>query len=152
MPLNGAKKPEMTYHAAGMSRRQVQNVPKCSKMLRFLEFHDHIWNHHEKCIQISTSMPGIGSLIREIHINISEIWESKNAFNHEINAHLLSRYGLKVTSNCNYTYNSYYYNTQWLFTVEQTYRYAQTAGRSTVERCRLVNGIVINTIKRTMLR
>ena len=38
-----------------------------------LEFHDHIWNHHEKCIKISTNMPGIGSLIHEIDINISEI-------------------------------------------------------------------------------
>ena len=31
-----------------------------------LEFHDHIWNHNEKCIQTSTNMPGIGSLIHEI--------------------------------------------------------------------------------------
>ena len=48
-----------------------------------LEFHDHIWNHHEKWIQISTDMFGIGSLIREkIHINISEIRESKETFTH----------------------------------------------------------------------
>ena len=33
-----------------------------------MEFHDHIWNHHEKCIQINTNMPGIGSLIREIAV------------------------------------------------------------------------------------
>ena len=25
-----------------------------------MEFHDHIWNHHKKYIQISTNMPGIG--------------------------------------------------------------------------------------------
>ena len=25
-----------------------------------MEFGDYIWNHHEKCIQISTNMPGIG--------------------------------------------------------------------------------------------
>ena len=37
-----------------------------------LEFHDHIWYHHEKWIQISTNMPGIGSLIREIRVKISE--------------------------------------------------------------------------------
>ena len=38
-----------------------------------VEFHDHIWNHNVKCIQISTNMPGIGSLIREIAaIKISE--------------------------------------------------------------------------------
>ena len=46
---------------------------KIFKNVNILEFHEHIWNHHEKCIQISTNMPGIGSLIREIHINISEI-------------------------------------------------------------------------------
>ena len=38
-----------------------------------MEFHEHIWNHHEKYIQKSTNMPGIGSLIREIDVTISEI-------------------------------------------------------------------------------
>ena len=73
-----------TYHAADKSRRQVQNVakfcPKCRKILKMLEFHYHIWNHHEKCIQISTNMPGIGSLICEIHVKITEIWEAKWTF------------------------------------------------------------------------
>ena len=32
-----------------------------------------MWNHHGKCIQISTNIPGIGSLIREIDVKISEI-------------------------------------------------------------------------------
>ena len=32
-----------------------------------------IWNPHEKCIQKSTKMPGVGSLIREIYVNISAI-------------------------------------------------------------------------------
>ena len=32
------------------------------KNIKILEFSDYIWNHHEKCIQISTNMPGIGSL------------------------------------------------------------------------------------------
>ena len=58
------------FHAAGVSRRQVKNVQK-------KWFHDHIWNHREKCIQNSTNMSGIGSLIRDIAVNISEIWESK---------------------------------------------------------------------------
>ena len=44
------------YYAAGMSRRQVQNV---TKIFKIVEFHDYIWNHNEKCIQISTNMPGI---------------------------------------------------------------------------------------------
>ena len=42
-------------------------------MTKMLEFHDHIWNQHEKCIQISTNMPGIGSLIREIAVKISDM-------------------------------------------------------------------------------
>ena len=61
-----------TYHEAGESRRHVQNVTKFAKNVHLLELHDHIWNHHEKCIEISTNMPGIGSLIREIDFNISE--------------------------------------------------------------------------------
>ena len=55
-----------TYHAAGVSRRQKQHFTQKSNIL---EFHDHIWNHHEKCIQKSTNMPGIGSLIRGISKN-----------------------------------------------------------------------------------
>ena len=31
-----------------------------------------IWNPYEKCIQKSPNMPGIGSLIREIDVKISE--------------------------------------------------------------------------------
>ena len=37
-------------------------------------------NHHEKCIQISSNMPGIGSLIREIAVQISDMRESKHNF------------------------------------------------------------------------
>ena len=28
-----------------------------------MKFHNHIWNHHETYIEISTNMPGIGSVI-----------------------------------------------------------------------------------------
>ena len=52
----------ITFHAAGVSRRQVKNF----KYFKILEFGDYIWNHHEKCIQISTNMPGIGLEICEI--------------------------------------------------------------------------------------
>ena len=55
-----------------MSRRQVEEEKEI-KNVRVLEFHDHIWNHHEICIQISTNMPGIGSLNCEIDVNISEM-------------------------------------------------------------------------------
>ena len=44
------------------------------------EFHDHIWNHNVKCIQISTNMPCIGSLIREIAVKMSEMLEIKINF------------------------------------------------------------------------
>ena len=53
-----------------------KNVKKCQKMSKF---HDHIWQHHEICIQQSTNMPVIGSLIREIDTNISEICERKHS-------------------------------------------------------------------------
>ena len=36
------------------------------KNVKIPEFSDYIWNHHEKCIQISTHMPGIGLEICEI--------------------------------------------------------------------------------------
>ena len=39
-----------------------------------MEFCNHIWNHHEKCIQLSTNIPGIGSLIGEIAV---KFWESE---------------------------------------------------------------------------
>ena len=45
-----------------------------------MEFHDHIWNRHEKCIQTSANMPAIGSLIREIDVKMSEICVSKQSF------------------------------------------------------------------------
>ena len=41
---------------------------------------DNIWNHHEKYIKTSTNMPGIGSLIRKIHVKITEKCERKTYF------------------------------------------------------------------------
>ena len=61
-----------SYNAEGMSRRHVQNGTKIYKYFNILEFYDHIWNHLEKCIHISTNMLGIGSLICEIDVKISE--------------------------------------------------------------------------------
>ena len=43
------------------------------KNVNILESGDHIWNHHEKCIQISTNMPDIGLEM----VGILRIWESK---------------------------------------------------------------------------
>ena len=59
--------------AAGVSRRQDQNVTNFAKNVNILEFGDYIWNPYEKCIQNSPNMPGIGSLIHEIDVKISEI-------------------------------------------------------------------------------
>ena len=61
------------FHAAGESRRQVKKLTKFVKNAETVELHDHIWNHHEKCIQISTNMPVIGSQLRKIGVQISEI-------------------------------------------------------------------------------
>ena len=57
-----------------------QNLTKFVNNVRIVEFHDHIWIHNEKRIQISTNMPGIGLQIREIAFNISEMSESKDHF------------------------------------------------------------------------
>ena len=35
-------------------------IHKRFKNVKIMEFCHYIWNHHEKCIQISTNMPGIG--------------------------------------------------------------------------------------------
>ena len=36
-----------------------------------------IWNHHEKCIQISTNMPGIGSLIVKYTLKFQKFKRAK---------------------------------------------------------------------------
>ena len=59
-----------TIHTAG--RREQTAGRKLHKIyqknVKSVEFHDHIWNHHKKCIQKSTNMPGIGSLVRETDV------------------------------------------------------------------------------------
>ena len=47
---------------------------------KIVEFHDHILNHHEKCIQISTNMPSIGLVIPEITCEMLEFLENKHNF------------------------------------------------------------------------
>ena len=61
------------FHAAAEWRRQVTKLTKFVKNVDILQVHDHIWNHNEKYIQLSTNMPGIGSVIREIAVTISEM-------------------------------------------------------------------------------
>ena len=50
-----------------------QNLTNLVKKVKNAEFHYHIWYRNDKCIQQSANIPGIGSLIREINVNISEI-------------------------------------------------------------------------------
>ena len=53
-----------------MSRRQDKNVTHFVKNFNILEFGYYIWNPYEKYIKKSPNMPGIGSLIHEIHVKI----------------------------------------------------------------------------------
>ena len=73
-------KPVNAFHAAGKCRRPVKNLTKFVKNVKIVEFHDHIWNHHEKCIKISTNIPGIGTVNHEIAVKMSEMSESKHDF------------------------------------------------------------------------
>ena len=50
-----------TSPVGDMSERTTRlQVHKMSQSVKIIEFHYYIWNHHKKCIQISTDMPGIG--------------------------------------------------------------------------------------------
>ena len=75
-----------TWQAWADDRSKIsQNVPK---NLEIIEFHYYIWNHHRKCSQISTNMPGIGLVIIEIvlwHFENSE--RTKNILHGKINGH-----------------------------------------------------------------
>ena len=63
-----------------MSRLRDQNVTNFVKNVNILEFGYYILNPYEKCIQKSPNMPGIGSLIHEIDVKISQIWETNKLF------------------------------------------------------------------------
>ena len=80
-----------TYNAAGVSRRQDQNVTNLVKNVNILKFGYYIWNPYETCIQKSPNMPGIGSLIRDIDVKISENWETNILF-------LLSKTNARILS------------------------------------------------------
>ena len=53
-----------------MSQRRADDeskiIHKIIKNVKIQKFDYHIWNHHEKCIDLSTNMPSIGSVIYEI--------------------------------------------------------------------------------------
>ena len=54
-------------------RRQVNHFLKIVKNINIVEFHDYIWNRHEKYIEISTNIHVIGALIHEIAVKMSEM-------------------------------------------------------------------------------
>ena len=57
------------------------NIIKFVKNVKIVKFHDHIWNYHEKCIRISTNMPGIGLVIQEIGFDdFSQFGENEHYF------------------------------------------------------------------------
>ena len=65
-------KRDHAFHVAGKCRRQIKKLTKLVKDVNILEFHDHIWNHHVKYIEISTNMPSIGLVIPEITCEMLE--------------------------------------------------------------------------------
>ena len=55
------------YHAVDVSRRQIQKFTFFFKNNKIVEIHYYIiWNHEEKCIQMSTNIPGICLVDRKI--------------------------------------------------------------------------------------
>ena len=61
------------FHAASECRQQVTKLTKFVKNVEIVKVHDHIWNHNEKCIQLSTNMPIIGLVILEITSDMLEL-------------------------------------------------------------------------------
>ena len=53
--------PFNTYHEA-MHEQTTKRPQICylKKKIKIIEFHDHIWNHRVKYIQLSTNMSSIG--------------------------------------------------------------------------------------------
>ena len=48
------------------------SLKNLERNVKIVQCHHHIWNHHEKYIEISTNIPVIGSLICEITVKVSE--------------------------------------------------------------------------------
>ena len=56
-------------HTSADTRSKIAQIWR--KKVNIVEFHDHIWNHHEKYIGISIyTQPVIGSLIHEIAVKM----------------------------------------------------------------------------------
>ena len=55
-----------TRHTSADGRSKIE--PFCKQNVKIVEFHDNIWNHHEKYIQIRTNILSIDLVIHEIGI------------------------------------------------------------------------------------
>ena len=53
---------------------------KMFKKFKIVKCHYYIWNQNEKCIKISTNIPGFGLSIHEIDVEISEVLGNKMTF------------------------------------------------------------------------
>ena len=79
------------WQARADDRSKMSQTSFKNKKIIFLEFGNYIWNHREKCIQISTNMPGIDFVIREIDFESLNILRNRTLFFHcKTNAHVLS--------------------------------------------------------------
>ena len=68
----------LTFSARMLS---ADDTAKCFKLFqKMFKFSCHIWNQHEKCIQMSTNKPSIGSVIHEIALDFEKIWRNFNFF------------------------------------------------------------------------
>ena len=65
------------YYVADVSRRQVQNVTKFVKNVNIIELHFCIWNHHGKCIQISTNIHCIVICNSSNNLGILKFWRKQ---------------------------------------------------------------------------
>ena len=72
--------PHRNCYCLPRGRRVQTTGQKCNKFVKIVEFHYHIRNHHEKCTQISTSMPSIGLVIPEITCEMLDFLENKYKF------------------------------------------------------------------------
>ena len=62
----------ITYNVSDVKMASVPNFTKMFKNVKLVEFHYYIWIYHEKCIQMGTNMPSIGSVFREIRFEFGE--------------------------------------------------------------------------------
>ena len=77
----------MTWQAWADDGSKMTHIFRNSEMI---EFHNYICNHHGKCIQISTNMSSISSVIPEIDIKIQIFEECKITLLSKTNARILS--------------------------------------------------------------